>query len=224
MGENHFAPAPTAVVRRGAADGRRSRTRSCSGRSSPSTGRTRCCATALGRDLKGKLSPVLYAAAIPLAFVNRWIAVGALRPGGADVAGPRPAHRVALRGRGRGRPGRRLSGSRGGCAQTWTKGGAGAGGSLGQAPVGKDHDEARAVRLRVLDPGRSLVQAVNRSTIDRPMPTPGECSSTPGPCRNGSKICAFSSSEMPAPRSSTSMRAPVGARRSRTMTADPAGV
>ncbi|MEX2457503.1 MAG: TMEM175 family protein [Actinomycetota bacterium] len=30
---------------------------------------------ALGRDLKGKLSPVLYAAAIPLAFVNRWIAV-----------------------------------------------------------------------------------------------------------------------------------------------------
>jgi TMEM175 potassium channel family protein len=31
---------------------------------------------ALGRDLKGKLSPVCYLAAIPLAFVNRWIAVG----------------------------------------------------------------------------------------------------------------------------------------------------
>jgi uncharacterized membrane protein len=31
---------------------------------------------ALGRDLKGKLSPALYAAAIPLAFVNEWIAVG----------------------------------------------------------------------------------------------------------------------------------------------------
>ena len=31
---------------------------------------------ALGRDLKGKISPVLYAIAIPSAFVNRWIAVG----------------------------------------------------------------------------------------------------------------------------------------------------
>ncbi len=31
-------------------------------------------AAAVGRDLKGKLSPVLYAAAIPLAFVREWIA------------------------------------------------------------------------------------------------------------------------------------------------------
>ena len=31
-------------------------------------------AAALGRDLKGKISPVLYAAAIPLAFVREWIA------------------------------------------------------------------------------------------------------------------------------------------------------
>jgi len=31
-------------------------------------------ARALGSDLKGKLSPVMYAAAIPLAFVNQWIA------------------------------------------------------------------------------------------------------------------------------------------------------
>ena len=30
---------------------------------------------ALGRDLKGKVSPVLYGIAIPGAFVNRWIAV-----------------------------------------------------------------------------------------------------------------------------------------------------
>jgi uncharacterized membrane protein len=30
---------------------------------------------ALGRDLKGKISPVLYATAIPSAFLNRWIAV-----------------------------------------------------------------------------------------------------------------------------------------------------
>lgn len=33
-------------------------------------------AAAVGKDLKGKLSGVLYAAAIPLAFVNRWIAMG----------------------------------------------------------------------------------------------------------------------------------------------------
>ena len=33
-------------------------------------------AEALGRDLKGKISPALYLAAVPLAFLNRWIAVG----------------------------------------------------------------------------------------------------------------------------------------------------
>jgi uncharacterized membrane protein len=33
-------------------------------------------AAALGKDLKGKLSPVLYVAAIPLAFASRWIAIG----------------------------------------------------------------------------------------------------------------------------------------------------
>jgi uncharacterized membrane protein len=33
-------------------------------------------AAALGRDVKGKISPILYLAAIPLAFVNRWIALG----------------------------------------------------------------------------------------------------------------------------------------------------
>jgi TMEM175 potassium channel family protein len=32
-------------------------------------------AQALGNDFKGKISPVIYAAAIPLAFVNRWIAI-----------------------------------------------------------------------------------------------------------------------------------------------------
>jgi uncharacterized membrane protein len=31
---------------------------------------------ALGRDLKGKISPVLYVSAIVMAFVNRWVAVG----------------------------------------------------------------------------------------------------------------------------------------------------
>jgi uncharacterized membrane protein len=40
-------------------------------------GRDSELARALGRDIKGKLSPIIYAVAIPLAFVNRWIAVGA---------------------------------------------------------------------------------------------------------------------------------------------------
>jgi hypothetical protein len=29
----------------------------------------------IGRDLKGRLSPVAYAVSIPLAFVSRWLAV-----------------------------------------------------------------------------------------------------------------------------------------------------
>ncbi|HKE25369.1 MAG TPA: TMEM175 family protein [Bryobacteraceae bacterium] len=33
-------------------------------------------ASALGRDIKGKLSPAIYLAAIPLAFVNAWLANG----------------------------------------------------------------------------------------------------------------------------------------------------
>jgi uncharacterized membrane protein len=72
MGENHFAPVPTAVygiimllaaiayytlqtiiVRH-------------QGEHSP-------LAAAIGGDVKGKVSPILYAAAIPLAFVNEWI-------------------------------------------------------------------------------------------------------------------------------------------------------
>jgi uncharacterized membrane protein len=73
MGENHFAPVPTAVYGAVllaaavayfvlqstllAAEGPRSR-----------------LARAVGNDLKGKISPLLYAAAIPLAFVREWIA------------------------------------------------------------------------------------------------------------------------------------------------------
>ncbi len=75
MGENEFASAPTAAY--GAvlllaaiayyilqtviltALGPRSRLRA-----------------ALGKDVKGKISPVCYAAAVPLAFVNRWVALG----------------------------------------------------------------------------------------------------------------------------------------------------
>ncbi len=39
-------------------------------------GRNSRLAAALGNDLKGKLSILVYAAAIPLAFVGRWLAVG----------------------------------------------------------------------------------------------------------------------------------------------------
>ena len=72
MGENHFAPLPTAVygavlllaglaylILANAIVAEH-------GPDSP-------LAQALGRDRKGKLSLVLYAIAIPLAFVNQWI-------------------------------------------------------------------------------------------------------------------------------------------------------
>jgi uncharacterized membrane protein len=75
MGENRVAPAPTAAYgvilllaaiayyilqnRIIAHEGRRS-----------------LLASAIGRDWKGKLSPVIYLAAIPLAFINPWIANG----------------------------------------------------------------------------------------------------------------------------------------------------
>jgi uncharacterized membrane protein len=39
-------------------------------------GRESLLATAIGRDWKGKISPALYLAAIPLAFLNPWIASG----------------------------------------------------------------------------------------------------------------------------------------------------
>jgi Predicted integral membrane protein len=39
-------------------------------------GRESLLAHAVGSDWKGKLSPVLYLAAIPLAFVSSWIAAG----------------------------------------------------------------------------------------------------------------------------------------------------
>ncbi len=39
-------------------------------------GRDSVLATALGRDFKGKVSVVIYLAAIPLAFVNVWISCG----------------------------------------------------------------------------------------------------------------------------------------------------
>jgi len=53
----------------------RSATRCYSGRSSPPNGRTSRLATALGNDVKGKLSLVAYFVAVPFAFLNPWIGV-----------------------------------------------------------------------------------------------------------------------------------------------------
>ena len=75
MGQNHFAATPTALYRGGPPHGgggllvlQRTILRSQGPRSG--------LAGAIGRDLKGKLSPVLYALAIPCAFASRWVAWG----------------------------------------------------------------------------------------------------------------------------------------------------
>jgi len=74
MGENHFATVPTAVygvvLLCAAIAYYVLQTRILAGQGPDSALRA-----ALGSDVKGKLSPVLYAAGIGLAFVNRWIAL-----------------------------------------------------------------------------------------------------------------------------------------------------
>jgi uncharacterized membrane protein len=75
MGENNFAPAPTAlygVVLLVAALAYWILQRTIIAEE----GEGSVLAMAVGRDLKGKLSPVLYAIAIPSAFVHQWIAGG----------------------------------------------------------------------------------------------------------------------------------------------------
>ncbi len=75
MGENHFASAPTAlygVVLLLAAIAYWILQRAIIS----SQGSNSLLAKAVGRDLKGKLSPLLYALAIPLAFLEQWIAGG----------------------------------------------------------------------------------------------------------------------------------------------------
>jgi uncharacterized membrane protein len=73
MGENHFAPLPTAIYGLAllmpalAWQGMQWAIIRTHGRDS-------ALAQAIGRDLKGKLSPLLYAAGIGLAFVSTWIA------------------------------------------------------------------------------------------------------------------------------------------------------
>ena len=74
MGENHFAPVPAAgyggvLLMCGIAYLILSR------RLIHLNGRGSTLARAVGRDTKGKVSLVLYAMAIPLAFVQQWIAL-----------------------------------------------------------------------------------------------------------------------------------------------------
>jgi uncharacterized membrane protein len=75
MGENHLAPAPTAaygfvlLMAAIAYDILQSRIIAHQGPDS-------LLASALGKDWKGKLSPAIYLAAIPLAFISPWIATG----------------------------------------------------------------------------------------------------------------------------------------------------
>jgi uncharacterized membrane protein len=73
MGENHFAPIPMAaygVVLFLAAVAYLVLQRVII----VSEGRASVLATAIGRDMKGKLSPLVYALAIPAAFIRPWIA------------------------------------------------------------------------------------------------------------------------------------------------------
>src|SRR5436305_12165026 len=74
MGESHFQPVPTAVygvVLLLAAVAYFVLQRAIIVEQGPGS----MVAMAIGRDLKGKASPVLYAIAIPMAFVERWISV-----------------------------------------------------------------------------------------------------------------------------------------------------
>src|ERR1051325_1335937 len=75
MGENHLAPTPTAVygfVLLMAAIAYYVLQRTIIKQQGPGS----LLAAAIGRDFKGKLSPVFYFAAIPLAFVSPWISSG----------------------------------------------------------------------------------------------------------------------------------------------------
>jgi uncharacterized membrane protein len=75
MGENHFAPLPTAmygVVLLLSAIAYYILVRAILRLEGPHS----TLAKAVGRDRKGTISPALYAIAIPMAFVNRWISFG----------------------------------------------------------------------------------------------------------------------------------------------------
>jgi uncharacterized membrane protein len=74
MGENHFAKVPASaygIVLLGAALAYYALQTTIVRKQ----GRESTLAIAIGRDLKGKASPVLYVTGIALAFVNRWLAI-----------------------------------------------------------------------------------------------------------------------------------------------------
>jgi uncharacterized membrane protein len=79
IGESHFAPAPTALYG-GVLLLAAIAYYILQGQILRNEGPQSLLATAIGRDLKGKLSPVIYAIAMPLAFLRPWIA-GALYAG-----------------------------------------------------------------------------------------------------------------------------------------------
>jgi uncharacterized membrane protein len=73
MGENHFAPVPTALygaVLLMAAIAYSILVRAILAHE----GQHSMLAAAVGRDFKGKISPLFYVIAIPAAFINQWIA------------------------------------------------------------------------------------------------------------------------------------------------------
>jgi uncharacterized membrane protein len=74
MGENHFAPLPTAaygvVLFMAAVAYYILKTTIIDAQGADST-----LAEALGTDVKGKVSPVIYIVAVPIAFVNHWVAL-----------------------------------------------------------------------------------------------------------------------------------------------------
>ena len=75
MGENHFAPLPTAayggICLLAALAYFLLQNVIVAAQGPDST-----LHTALGRDAKGKISPLIYAIAIPLAFLSQWVALG----------------------------------------------------------------------------------------------------------------------------------------------------
>jgi uncharacterized membrane protein len=75
MGENHFDPLPTAAygcILLLAAIAYFILTKVIVAAQPPGS----TLEAALGRDMKGKISPVIYAVAIPIAFLNQWVSLG----------------------------------------------------------------------------------------------------------------------------------------------------
>ena len=97
MGENHFAPLPTAVYGVRAAAGGRRVLRSSAHAIVAAPGPRLALAEAVGRDRKGKLSLVALRDRDP-AGLREPVDLGRhLRRRGADLAGARPAHRGRIR-------------------------------------------------------------------------------------------------------------------------------